>query len=114
MKYFDYAATTPIDKGVYEVYREIGETCFFNSGCNKQAKHLETTARTSILNSLKLDKDNYDLIFTSGGTEANNLAILGFAKTLDSPKHFITSCFEHASVNSCFLELERQGHSVSL
>lgn len=113
MKYFDYAATTPIDKNVYELYRKTGETCFFNSGCNKQAKKLETESRISILNSLKLDKDTYDLIFTSGGTESNNLAILGFAKTLSEPKHFITSCFEHASVNSCFIELEKQGHRVT-
>lgn len=113
MKYFDYAATTPIDKEVYELYKQTGETCFFNSGCNKQAKQLETEARQSIMNSLKLDTDIYDLVFTSGGTESNNLAILGFAKTLEGPKHFITSCFEHASVNSCFLELEKQGHSVT-
>lgn len=113
MKYFDYAATTPIDETVYEVYKQIGETCFFNSGCNKQAKRLETESRASIMKSLNLDTDVYDLVFTSGGTESNNLAILGFAKTLDKPSHFITSCFEHASVNSCFVELEKQGHTVT-
>lgn len=113
MKYFDYAATTPIDKNVYEVYKQTGETCFFNSGCNKQAKKLETESRISIMNSLNLDSDIYDLVFTSGGTESNNLAILGFAKSLNGPKHFITSCFEHASVNSCFVELEKAGHKVT-
>ncbi len=113
MKYFDYAATTPIDEEVYELYRKTGETCFFNSGCNKQAKNLETKARFSIMNSLNVNEDLYDLVFTSGGTEANNLAILGFAKTLEKPSHFITSCFEHSSVNSCFIELEKQGHTVT-
>lgn len=113
MKYFDYAATTPIDETVYEVYKQTGESCFFNSGCNKQAKDLEMEARGRILQALDVDCELYDLVFTSGGTEANNLAILGFAKTLSKPGHFITSCFEHASVNSCFVELENQGHRVS-
>ncbi len=113
MKYFDYAATTPIDESVYEVYRATGEICFFNSGCNKLAKELETTARMQILNSINVDSRQYDLVFTSGGTESNNLAILGFAKTLDKPAHFITSCFEHASVNSCFEQLEKEGHKVT-
>ncbi len=113
MKYFDYAATTPIDNEVYEIYKNIGENCFFNSGCNKQAKKLETEARIRILNALNICIENYELVFTSGGTEANNLAILGLAKRLTKPSHFITSCFEHASVNSCFLELEKLGHQVT-
>lgn len=113
MKYFDYAATTPIDEKVYEVYKQTGETCFFNSGCNKQAKKLESESRARIMSALNLDTEVYDLVFTSGGTESNNLAILGYAKTLTKPAHFITSCFEHASVNSCFVELEKQGHSVT-
>lgn len=113
MKYFDYAATTPIDEKVYEVYKQTGENCFFNSGCNKQAKKLEMESRTRIMNALNLDPDTYSLVFTSGGTESNNLAILGYSKTVENPSHFITSCFEHASVNSCFLELEKQGHSVT-
>ncbi|WOO87791.1 aminotransferase class V-fold PLP-dependent enzyme [Mollicutes bacterium LVI A0039] len=113
LKYFDYAATTPIDESVYEVYRATGEECFFNSGCNKLAKELETYARTLIMESLDLDQTKHDLVFTSGGTESNNLAILGFAKTLTKSAHFITSCFEHASVNSCFVELENAGHSVT-
>lgn len=113
MKYFDYAATTPIDNKVYEVYKQTGETCFFNSGCNKFAKTKEMEARKSILNSLDINTDKYELVFTSGGTESNNLAILGMAKTFDKPMHFITSCFEHASVNSCFIELEKLGHQVT-
>ncbi len=113
MKYFDYAATTPIDRNVYNIYQEVGEQCFFNSGCNKQAKTLETKTRTMILDSLKLNDNNHELIFTSGGTEANNLAIFGFAKDLKEKSHFITSCFEHASVDSCFKELENQGHEVT-
>lgn len=113
MKYFDYAATTPIDEHVYDVYRTTGETCFFNSGCNKQAKNLENESRYKIMNALNVDRVKYDLVFTSGGTESNNLAILGYAKSLKQSRHFITSCFEHASVDSCFKELETLGHSVT-
>lgn len=113
MKYFDYAATTPLDPSVYEIYKKVGETCFFNSGCNKHAKQLETKARNLIMDTLNLNNEKFDLIFTSGGTEANNLAILGFAKTLPENAHFITTCFEHASVNSCFKQLEASGHKVT-
>ncbi len=113
MKYFDYAATTPIDRSVYNIYQSIGEECFFNSGCNTKAKTLETNTRKKILTALELNDGNHELIFTSGGTEANNLAILGFAKTLTKKSHFITTCFEHASVDACFKELENQGHSVT-
>lgn len=113
MKYFDYAATTPIDRNVYNTYQRVGEECFFNSGCNQKAKDLETNTRLSILNNLGLSDNKHELIFTSGGTEANNLAILGFAKTLSTKKHFITSCFEHASVDTCFKQLELEGHEVS-
>ncbi len=113
MKYFDYAATTPIDQEVFKIYQTVGETCFFNSGCNKNAKELETKSRNKILDAMELNDGKHELIFTSGGTESNNLAILGFAKTLTEQSHFITSCFEHASVDSCFKELEKQGHEVS-
>lgn len=113
MKYFDYAATTPIDETVYEIYTKVGHDYFFNSGCNKVSKMQETISRNTILNAIGLHDGEHDLVFTSGGTESNNLAILGFAKTLTEPKHFITTCFEHASVNSCFAELENQGHTVT-
>ncbi len=113
MKYFDYAATTPIDETVYEIYTKVGHDYFFNSGCNKVSKMQETISRNTILNAIGLKDDEHDLVFTSGGTESNNLAIFGFAKTLTSKKHFITTCFEHASVNSCFTELENQGHKVT-
>ncbi len=113
MKYFDYAATTPIAADVFKTYQDVGSHCFFNSGCNKQAKQAEMEARTEIMQALDLSQDEYQLVFTSGGTESNNLAIFGIGNKLAKPAHFITSCFEHASVNSCFQQLERQGHRVT-
>lgn len=116
MKYFDYAATTPIDEDVFDTYKRVGEECFYNAGCNKEAKTLETETRERILKAIGFD-DTYTLVFTSGGTESNNLAILGLAsakeKELGTKLHFITSSFEHASVHACFKELEAQGHEVT-
>jgi cysteine desulfurase len=59
-----------------------------------------------------------EIVFTSGGTEANNLAIFGVVNDLEkngikiSDLHFITTNIEHSSVNECFKEVERRGGKV--
>lgn len=53
------------------------------------------------------------IVFTSGATESNNLAILGVAKANKDKKHFITSKIEHSSVLACFKELEDNGCRVT-
>ncbi len=55
-----------------------------------------------------------EIIFTAGGTESCNLAILGFAKALAGQKaHFITSAIEHPAVLKPFAELQKWGHAVT-
>lgn len=53
-----------------------------------------------------------EVVFTSGGTESNNLAIFGLAP--EQPGHFITSSIEHPAVLECAKELQRLGHEVTL
>lgn len=106
MKYFDYAATTPPSKEALDAYVEVSENVFGNPGSSSAAKNLEEETRKNILKSIGLHK-TCNLVFTSGGTEANNLAIKGIVKQM-IPKgsHFITSKFEHASVYEVFKKLE--------
>jgi cysteine desulfurase len=87
-----------------------------------KAKKAVAEARQNIADCLKARPQ--EIIFTSGGTEANNLAIFGLVNyILNSPStrlginqitdlHFITTNIEHSSVSECFKEIERRGGKV--
>ncbi len=109
--YFDYASTTPVDEGVLNTYVNIEQKMYQNQQSSVDINNLLDQGKEKILDNLKV-KD-YEVIFTSGGTEANNLAILGKFKNQENKKHFITTTYEHHSVLETFLELERLGHEVS-
>lgn len=110
MKYFDYAASTPMDKDVIETYLNVTNRFYAHPDTNKDSIQLRGESKKVILNYLNL-KD-HEITYTSGGTEANNLAIIGFASTFSSKKHFITSYYEHSSVYDSFKYLESLGHKV--
>ncbi len=109
--YFDYASTTPVDDNVLETYVQIEKKMYQNQQSSVDINNLLEQGKNKILNNLNL-KD-YEVIFTSGGTEANNIAILGKFKNEKNTKHFICSLIEHHSVLETFLELERLGHEVT-
>jgi cysteine desulfurase len=114
--YLDYAATTPLDPRVAEAMREamLG---YANPASQHQAgraarKGLEE-AREQIARSLGAKADGIDadrLIFTSGGTEANNLALFGL--TGRTPCRLLVSAIEHPSVSMAADELARRGYQV--
>ena len=109
MVYLDYAATTPVDKEVQETYFSLVSSLFGNPdsihSVGVDAAKLVDTAREAILNLLKLKK--YDVIFTSGASESNNLAIKGVAlRYMNKGKHIITTNVEHASVMNTCKQLE--------
>ncbi len=114
--YLDHAATTPI---LPEVVQAITE-CLIRDFGNPSSLHrmgIEAEKR------MKEAKDQLasfvgvlseEIVFTSGGTEANNLAVFGSAvKRVREGKHLITTQIEHASVLAAFKQLEQQGYSVT-
>ena len=115
--YLDHAATTKPYDEVVSLYTRMECEIYGNSssihGLGIEALSYLNKARESILKSLKLNK-GYKVIFTSGATEANNLAIIGYClKHQNRGKHIITSNVEHPSVLECFKYLEKLGFKVT-
>jgi cysteine desulfurase len=115
--YFDYNATTPLDPEVREAMLPyFGEVW----GNPSSVHHVGQRAR-SILDDARdrvakvWQSKPSEVVFTSGGTESNNLAIFGTARALaQKGKHLITSTIEHHAVLHCFQYLEkREGFSVT-
>lgn len=105
-KYFDYAATTPPSQEALNAYVETSQNVYGNPGSSLEAKKLEQEVHEKMLELLNMS-DEYELIFTSGGTEANNLAISGtILKNFPQDCHVITSLFEHASIYETFQSLK--------
>ena len=115
--YLDYNATTPLDPAVRTAMQPfLGEVW----GNPSSVHHVGRKARAWLDEARDraatfLGAKPSEIIFTSGGTEANNLAILGTARALKSKgKHLITSAIEHHSVLQCFDYLEKNdGFSVT-
>lgn len=116
MIYFDHAATTPISKNVQEVMYHMQQKLYGNPSsihqAGREAKfHLEE-ARHTIASSIHANGG--ELFFTSGGTEANNLAIIGAAlANKHKGTHIITTSQEHHAVLHVMAYLETIGFSVT-
>lgn len=116
LKYFDYAATTPPYPDVVRTMAEIMETQFGNAssihGYGERADQLLRRARTGCAAAIGVKAD--EIVFTSGATESNNLAIKGAALRYSSRgKHIITTATEHASVYESVLQLQQWGWDVT-
>lgn len=117
--YLDYAATTPVDPRVAKVMGEhlTLEGVFANPASRTHrfgwdAEEAVELGRSQLATLLGCDVR--ELVFTSGATEANNLAIKGIAEALATRgRHLITSPIEHKAVVDCFKVLEAQGFEVS-
>ena len=117
MIYLDNASTTIIEKEVLDSYQALLLAYYANPASSHklgaQTASLQNKAREMILNLLKL-KD-YEVIFTSGATEANNLLLRGLAFAYQNRgKHIITSKVEHPSIiNTCKQLEELYGFKVT-
>ncbi len=111
--YLDHNATTPMDPDVLEAMRP-----HFLAGGNAESRHLfgrsarrgwehakETVARI-------LGAEPSEVIFTSGGTESNNLAVFGLAGAEASPGHVVTGPIEHPAIVEPVARLEAAGFAV--
>lgn len=116
MIYFDHASTSKCKKEVLDAFIESEESNFYNPNSLYKGAILSSSRlnkdRELILNSLSLSK-THKVIFTSGASEANNLAIFGYtSKYKNRGNKIITSCVEHPSVLECFKTLEKRGFAV--
>lgn len=111
MIYLDNAATTGVDKEVLEIFIKYQTEEYFNPSAAYDAavgvKMQIEKARKDILQQLK---GNGQLIFTSGGTESDNLAMLGIQKKKGS--RIIVSAAEHPAVYNTAQELKQRGFDV--
>lgn len=117
MIYLDHNATTPIDPEVAEAMARVAREGLANPASQHQAgrkaRRILETAREGIAELLGAKTGGMDadqVIFTSGGTEANNLALLGLAAA--RPGAIVISAIEHPSVVGAAEELHRRGRDV--
>jgi cysteine desulfurase len=115
--YLDYNATTPVDAAVIEAMLPYFAENFGNAGSvhspGQRARAAVDAARESVaaLLGAKLN----EIVFTSGGTEADNLAIFGtVASRSTARKHVITTSIEHHAILHSCEELERQGIEITV
>jgi len=114
--YLDYCATTPLHPGVREAMLPALEADFGNPSslhwAGQRAAGLLKGARADIASALGCTPD--EIIFTSGATEADNLALFGTLRLLPPDKaHLITSAIEHHAILHAAQELERAGYTVT-
>lgn len=117
MIYLDNASTTQvdvnlkslIDRYLYNQYGNAGSIHTFGT----EAKRAIEFARNQVANSLGATSEN--IIFTSSGSEANTLAIVGLVNHLENLhlKHIITTKYEHHSILNAMKEMERRGFEVT-
>jgi len=115
--YLDHNATTPLDPEVLAAMTPFLAERFGNPSSlhawGREARQAMERARATITRALgTADKDS--LVFTSGGTEADNLALTGVAAAQEKHgRHVIVSCVEHHAVLNTAAHLSRQGFEVT-
>jgi cysteine desulfurase len=113
--YFDHNATTPIDPQVLDAMmpalREVSGNASSIHSFGQHARLLVESARLQVAEFLRCEPK--EVVFTSGGTESDNLAILGAVRAAaHGRKHVVTTAIEHPAVLQTCRQLEREGVSV--
>lgn len=114
--YLDHAASTPVHPEVAERMMNVMTSQYGNASSvhafGREAKKIVNGARDRIASLLGCHSD--ELVFTAGGTESDNLAVLGLLESLGAEgRHVITSAVEHHAVLHTCHELERRGCQVT-
>lgn len=115
--YLDNAGTTPMDPAVIETMMEMMQNVFGNASATnsfgRKAHSILEQSRQKIAASINA-KDPNEIIFTSGGTESDNTAIIQTAlKRRDEGRHLITTMIEHEAVLKPMAYLEENGYEVT-
>lgn len=113
--YLDYSATTPCHPDVIIAMGKVwaeqwGNPSSLHEWGQRSATVLEQ-ARMQVADLIHAPAES--IIFTSGGTEANNLALMGIARTFTQPQHLIISSIEHSAITEPARLLEQQGWQVT-
>ncbi|MGH9719109.1 MAG: cysteine desulfurase family protein [Bryobacteraceae bacterium] len=112
--YFDHNATTPVSPEVLEAMAPCFVEAYGNASSihhfGQAAKQRLETARRQV--AALIGADSKEIVFTSGGTEADNLALLGIVRPCEA-KHVITTAIEHPAVLNTCAQIEREGGSVT-
>jgi cysteine desulfurase len=113
--YLDYSATTPPRAEAIAAMQSVlqdqwGNPSSLHQWGNRAATMLER-ARSQVAGLLNAPLDS--IVFTAGGTEADNLAILGVARQCAHPRHLIVSSVEHSAIAEPARQLEREGWAVT-
>ena len=117
--YFDNSATTKISEGALKKLNDVSSNHFGTPSSlhslGLDAEKELSRARMIIAKSLGIERSQRgEIVFTSGGTESNNLAILGtvFAKKRKGNEKILTTEGEHASVEEPLAFLEKMGYNI--
>lgn len=115
MVYLDYSATTPVDSEVIRTFSKVCE----NFWANPNSLHKEGIKANALINAATEQIANFlgvkmsEIIYTSGASESNNLAIKGICeKYQNRGKHIITTEFEHSSIYGPISYLQKKGFDV--
>lgn len=117
MIYLDYSANTPIDNRVLQRFIETEQHFIGNPNANHIAGLAAKDEMNRITESIAtlIGAEPSEIIYTSGASEANNLAIKGIARaTRHIGKHIISTVLEHSSVSGCLTFLQEQGYEIDL
>ncbi len=117
--YMDYSATTPVDERVAEKMctyltrqGKFGNPASRSHKFGWEADNAVTQARNDI--AALINADPREIVWTSGATESNNLAIKGIAHFYRKQgKHIVTLKTEHKAVLDCYRQLEREGYEAT-
>jgi cysteine desulfurase len=114
--YLDHAATTPMHPKVTEKMMEVMNSTFGNPSSihsfGREARHQLDLARETLAKSI--GAKGTEIIFTSGGTEADNMALFGVVESYqNNGKHIITTQIEHHAVLHACKKLEKMGFEVT-
>ena len=114
MYYFDHCATTPLHKKVIEVMQRAESDYFGNPSSThkwgQKSRSIIETARSQMADSIGCDP--YEIIFTGGGTESNNLVLYNLI--YGSKNHVITSAIEHPAILNVLDRLKQFGIETTI
>ncbi len=117
MIYLDYSANTPADPAVLAKYTEIEQRYFGNPNSAHTAGRLAAKALSGVTESIahQLGVRPQEILYTSGASEANNLAIKGIVRAQrHHGRHILSTPLEHPSVSGPLTYLQEQGYEVDL